>query len=196
MCSTSVSAFEILMQYKNPDIESSYRENDLGRSLYDLVLEKKPKKIIEWGTLYGYSAVAMAMALDELGGGHIDAYDLFDDYEFKKSSMENTQKNIDRYGVSSYVTLKKGNFDEWLKNPEPFDLLHVDISNKGDTIARLHVAVAGQVARGATVVFEGGSEERDEVEWMKRYDCKKIADSGVSYRLLDARFPSIGIMMP
>lgn len=182
------------MKYQNPDVESSYRENDLGRTLYNLVLEKKPRKIIEWGTLYGYSTIAMAMALDELGGGHITGYDLFEEYKFKHSSIENTQKNLERYGVANYVTLKKGNFDEWLKAPEPFDILHVDISNKGDTIARLYTAVKDQVASGATVVFEGGSPERDEVEWMKKYGCKKIADSGVPYRLLDARFPSIGII--
>jgi len=182
------------MKYQNLDVESSYQENDLGRTLYGLVLEKKPKKIIEWGTLYGYSAIAMAMALDELGEGHIDAYDLFDEYAFKHSNMEDTQKNLERYGVAEYVTLKRGDFDEWLKAPEPFDLLHVDISNKGDTIARLYAVVKERVAGGATVLFEGGSSERDEVEWMTKYGYQKIADSGVPYRLLDARFPSISIM--
>lgn len=57
------------MKYTNPDIESSYRDNDLGRTLYDLVLKYKPKKIVEHGILFGYSTVAMAQALDELGGG-------------------------------------------------------------------------------------------------------------------------------
>lgn len=182
------------MRYQNPDIESSYKENDLGRSLYNLVLERKPKKIIEWGTLYGYSSIAMAMALDELGEGLIIGYDLFEDYEFKHSRIEDTQENLEQYGVAKYVTLKKGNFDEWLKNPEPFDLLHVDISNKGDIIARLYVAVKDQIDNGSIVVFEGGSQERDDVEWMVKYGCQKIADSGVPYQLLDPRFPSIGVI--
>jgi len=183
------------MKYKNSDIYSSFQKNDLGRTLYDLVLEKKPKKIIEWGTLYGYSTVAMAMALDELGEGHITGYDLFDDYPYRHSTMEETQSNIDRYGVSKYATLKRGNFDEWIKNPEPFDLLHVDISNNGDTIARLYAGVKDRIAKGATVIFEGGSKEHDEIEWMVKYGFRKIADSGVPYRLLDARFPSISNIM-
>ncbi len=180
------------MKYTNPDIESSYRKNNLGETLYNLVLEIKPKKIIEWGVLYGYSTVAMAMALDELGEGHITAYDLFEDYTFKHSTIEKTQANIDKYNVSNYITLAKGDFEEWLKNPEPFDLLHVDVSNKGDTIARLYNAIKDQVAAGATVVFEGGAPgERDQIEWMVKYGFKKISDSGVPYKVLDERFPSL-----
>jgi predicted O-methyltransferase YrrM len=44
------------MQYKNPtDIKSSYSQNDIGKTFYDLVLKYKPKKIVEVGTLFGYS---------------------------------------------------------------------------------------------------------------------------------------------
>jgi predicted O-methyltransferase YrrM len=182
------------MKYKNPSIESSFQQNDLGQTLYNIVLEKKPKKIVEWGTLYGYSAVAMAMALDELGEGHITAYDLFEDYPFKHSSMEQTQSNIDQHGVSKYITLERGDFSDWIMNPEPFDLLYVDISNNGDTIARLYAGVKERIASGATVLFEGGSAEHDEIEWMVKYGFRKIADSGVPYQLLDARFPSISII--
>ncbi|HAT68012.1 MAG: hypothetical protein A2481_02005 [Candidatus Yonathbacteria bacterium RIFOXYC2_FULL_47_9] len=182
------------MKYQNPtEIESSYSENDLGRTLYDLVLKHKPKKIVEFGILYGYSTVAMAMALDEVGAGHIYANDLFEDYSFKHGTKEEVQNNIDRYGLTKYVTLGKKNFDEWLKQPEEFDLLHVDVSNKGDTIERLYEAVKGQVARGAIVVFEGGSKERDNVEWMLKYNSKKIRDTAVPFEVIDKRFPSISM---
>lgn len=185
------------MKYKNPEIESSYQENDLGRTLYDLVLRYKPKKIVEWGVLYGYSTVAMAMALDELGGGHITGYDLFEKYPYKHSTMEKTQANIDGYGLSKYVTLKRGDFGEWIKNPEPFDLLHVDISNKGDTIAELYEATKDQIVAGATVIFEGGAPgERDKIPWMVKYGYQKIDDLGVPYKVLDEHFPSISQILP
>lgn len=183
------------MKYKNPiEIDTSYSENDLGRTLYDLVLTNKPKKIVEFGVLFGYSTVVMAMALDELGEGHIYANDLFEDYKFKHSTIEQTQANIDRYGLTNYVTLVKSDFDEWLKKPEKFDLLHVDVSNKGDTIDRLYAAVKDQIDDGAIVVFEGGSEERDSVEWMIKYNCKKINDSNVPFKVIDARFPSLSMI--
>lgn len=182
------------MRYKNPEIESSYQENDLGRTLYDLVLRYKPKKIVEWGVLYGYSTVVMAMALDELGEGHIFAYDLFEDYQFKHSTLKKTQSNIDRYGVSKYVTLKKGDFEELLKSAEDFDMIHVDISNKGDTIERLYGVVKDKVQNGAIALFEGGSEERDKIEWMVKYNCKKLRDANVPFEVVDTRFPSLSII--
>lgn len=180
------------MQYHNPDIDSSFHEHDLGRTLYDLVLEKRPKKIVEWGVLYGYSTVAMAMALDELGEGHIVGYDLFDKYPFNHSTIEQTQGNIDRYGVSKHVTLRQGDFREWIKDPEQFDLLHVDISNHGDTIKELYEGVKDRVDAGATVIFEGGvTGEREQIPWMVKYGLPKISESGVAYKVLDERFPSI-----
>lgn len=183
------------MKYQNPiETESSYGENDLGRTLYDLVLKHKPKKIVEHGILFGYSTVVMAQALDEIGEGHIYAYDLFDTYAFKHSTMKETQANIDRYGLGKYVTLEQKDFEEWLKLSEDFDLMHIDISNKGDTIERLYEAVKEQVQKGAIVVFEGGSEERDNVEWMVKYNCKKLRDAKVPFEVIDERFPSLSII--
>lgn len=183
------------MIYTNPkDIESSYSENDIGKDLYDSVIKNKPKKIIEFGTLFGYSAVAMGMALHELGEGKLVVYDLFDKYKFKKSTKEQTQENIDRYGVSDFVELKEMDFEEWLKNPEQFDMMHLDISNKGDTIERLYEAVKDQIDNGSKVYFEGGSEERDNVEWMKKYNCKKIRDCSVPFELVNEKFPSLSVI--
>ena len=173
------------MDYRNPDIESSYRENDLGRTLYDLVLERKPKKIVEIGALYGYSAVAMAMALDEIGEGHLTVYDLFDDYQFKHGTMKEVQRNLEIYGVQGFVTLVKKDFEQWIKNPEPFDLLHLDISNKGDIIDQVYAAAKGQIADGSIVVFEGGTDERDQVEWMRAYKQKPIRAAATPFSVID-----------
>ncbi|MBX4216181.1 hypothetical protein KW797_04505, partial [Candidatus Parcubacteria bacterium] len=74
----------------------------------------------------------------------------------------------------------------------PFDLLHVDISNHGDTIARLYKGVKDRIAAGATVIFEGGaSGAREQIPWMVKYGFPKIADAGVPYKVIDGRFPSI-----
>ena len=137
----------------------------------------------------------MAMALDELGSGHIRAYDLFEDYPFKHGSMEGVAEAVRGYGLSKYVTLEKKNFDDWLAAPEPFDLLHVDVSNKGDTITRLYESVSERIAQGAAVIFEGGSEERDNVEWMIKYNATKINDSGVPFKVIDSRFPSLSMLV-
>lgn len=177
--------------YINSDIESSYKENDIGQTLYDLVMEHKPKKIVEFGVLHGYSTVAMAQALKELGRGVIDAYDMWGKYPFKHSTMGETASNIANYGVSEYVNLLYGDLDTWLENPEDFDLLHVDISNTGDTIKKLHEVLKQHIAKGKIVVFEGGTYERDTVEWMEKYQKPKMYDAGVPYRIINSDFPSI-----
>lgn len=184
------------MQYRNPvEIKSSYSTNDIGRTFYDLVLKLKPKKIVEIGVLYGYSTVAMAMALDEIGEGHVYAHDLFEDYQFNHSTMQETQANIDRYGLSAYVTLSKKDYTEWLTEPEDFDLLHVDVSNHGETIERLYAAVKDRVNNGSIVLFEGGAPgERDQIPWMVKYGLPKISDTNVPYEVVDARFPSLSMI--
>lgn len=184
------------MQYKNPvDVKSSYSQNDIGRTFYDLVLKYKPKKIVEFGVLYGYSSIAMAMALDEIGEGHIYANDLFEDYPFNHSTIPETQANIDRYGLSSYITLSKKDFKEWLKQPEDFDLLHVDVSNHGETIESLYAAMKDRIDRGAIVLFEGGaSGERDQIPWMVKYGFPKITDTNVPYEVIDEKFPSLSMI--
>jgi predicted O-methyltransferase YrrM len=182
------------MKYQNPDIESSYKENNIGQTLYNLVLEKRPKKIVEIGALYGYSALAMAEALQELGEGHINAYDLFEDYPFKHPTLEQTTKNIARYGLTEYVTLTKKSLEEWLRSPEPFDLLHVDISNTADTINFLYEATKERIKNGSIVIFEGGSKERDEVEWVKKYNKRPIGETTAPFHVIDARFPSLSML--
>lgn len=186
------------MKYQNPiDAKSSYSANDIGQTFYDLILKYKPKKVVEIGVLYGYSSIAMAMALDEIGEGHISAYDLFEDYKYHHSTMPQTQANIDNHGVSSYITLTRKDYKEWLDSPEDFDLLHVDISNHGDTIKHLYDALKNRINNGAIVLFEGGATgERDEIPWMKKYGFPKICDSGVPYTVIDKRFPSLSMITP
>ena len=185
------------MQYTNPNIECFpfYKSNDLGKTLYDVVLKYKPKKIIEFGPLNGYTTVAMAMALDELKTCKIISYDLFEDYQYKHSTIKNTQKNIDSYGLSRYVKLKKKDFNEWLKNPEDFDLLYIDLSNTGEIIEKFYGAVKNQIDNGSIVVFEGGSEERDNVEWMNKYNKKKVGGTKVPYKVINWKFPSLSMIV-
>lgn len=177
------------MRYENPAIESSYRQNDLGQTLYDLVLDLKPKKIIEFGTLNGYSAIAMAMALDKLGRGTIDCYDLWNKYPHKNSTMQNAMENVSSYGLLKYVNFHYGDFWEW--KVEDADLIHIDLSNDGDIIERAVKKLKGFKGR---IVFEGGTKERDEVEWMKKYNKKPILQADVTYEVLNPDFPSISII--
>ena len=56
--------------YKEPKVYSSYRKNNIGQTLYDIVIKLRPKNIIEIGTYTGYSALCLAEGVKEYGMLH------------------------------------------------------------------------------------------------------------------------------
>ena len=175
--------------YQDIDIPSSYKENNLGKTLYNTVLRLRPFKIVEFGCLYGYSTVSMALALKELNQGKIYCYDIWEDYQYKHSTFQQTKDNIIKYGVEEYVEFIKMDYYEWLKKPEYFDLLHLDISNTGDILNQTYEALPEY----SQVIFEGGSIERDQVEWMAKYKAASINSVRdiIDYKVINNNFPSI-----
>jgi predicted O-methyltransferase YrrM len=184
------------LSYETIDIDSSYRENDLGRFIYNSVIRLKPKKVVEFGTLNGYSAVAIAMGLRDNGFGKLYAYDLWEKYPYKSAQQEKCRENIERYSLENLVVLGQVDFKEWLKNPEDFDLLHIDISNTGDVIKTAVNALRHKISEGSTIIFEGGSSSRDNVEWMVKYNKKPIYPlrKDLGYEILCEDYPSISII--
>jgi hypothetical protein len=55
------------------------------------------------------------------------------------------------------------------------DFLHMDISNDGDILKKTIECWGPKISTGGIIAFEGGSVERDNVEWMKKYHRKPIA---------------------
>lgn len=185
------------MKYKNPEVESSFRENDLGKTLYDLVFQLKPKKIVEFGTLNGYSTLAMAMALDTLTekskkpAGKIISYDLWDSYQFKHGVQSVVQDLLESKKLDKYVTLQRGDFTHWTPEGDE-DMVFVDVSNDGKIVKMLADKMKNSKA---FVIFEGGTLERDRVQWMTRFNKPPIRSSGVRYEIIDDRFPGISKLL-
>lgn len=177
--------------YINPEIESSYKDNNLGITLYNWVIYLKPKVIIDFGVLNGYSTIALAMACKENGFGKVKVYDLFEKYEYTRSNLETLIHNLKEYGLIDWVEIEQKNFFDWVKNPEQFDILHLDISNTGDIIKLAYDSLKG---KGGKLMFEGGSEARDRVGWMKVHNKKPINDCGVPYEVINPMFPSLSIV--
>ena len=102
--------------YQEPShIYSSYVPNNIGETIYNTVINLKPKKIIDFGLLYGYSTICLAQAVKDNGFGEIIGYDLFEDYQYKNSNKSIVEYNLQYYNLNSYVTLIKKDFYEWLK---------------------------------------------------------------------------------
>lgn len=172
--------------YINPDIESSYQYNDLGRTLYKHILYLKPEKVIDFGVLNGYSTICIAQALRENGKGKVKVYDLFENYEHNHAQFDKLIKNIKEWGLMDYVEIEEKNFFDWIKEPEDFDVLHLDISNTGDIID-----IVWDKLQGKNVIFEGGSEQRDRVGWMVKYNKRPINDSKAKFEVINSNFPSM-----
>ena len=175
------------MTYQEPKhIVSSYTQNNIGKSIYEAVIKYKPKKIIDFGILYGYSTVCLAQGVKDNGFGEIFAYDLFEDYKYKNAIKNVVLHNLEFYDLNQYVTFAKKDFKDWLLEYEEFDLLHLDVSNTGDTISKIYSKYPNSL-----VLFEGGTLERDNVEWMVKYDQPKISQSQVPYSIWNFNYPGL-----
>ena len=150
-----------------------------------------PSCIIEFGTLHGYSAVAMAQALRDLGSNAvIMCHDLWENYPYKHTSMQKTQDTIEKLELTKYIELIEMDFYNW--KPQPFDLMHFDISNHAEHLKYLKNLIEMHSLDG-TVLFEGGSKERDKVEWMK--DFKPINSLGINFITINENFPSLSLLL-
>ncbi len=97
---------------------------ELGRLLQVLVMQSKAQRILEIGTLFGYSTVLMARAMP--AGGALTTL------EVAPKHAELAQSNFDRAGVSAQVTILVGPADGSLRSltGPPFDFVFID-ADKG-----------------------------------------------------------------
>ena len=176
-------------------MRSSYIANDFGAVFRALVGGFKPLKLVELGVLDGYSTVSIAQGLqlndkNGHGRGHLDAYDLFEQYQYKHGTQAAVQAEIDAAGVAEYVTLFQA--DAYTVAERYADhsvhLVHVDISNTGDTLHRMIAAWDAKLVQGGLFCFEGGTAERDEVEWMKTYAALPIKPAVENDPILNTKY--------
>lgn len=159
-------------------MRSSYAQNNYKDVFTAILRGFCPKNCVELGVLDGYSTLAIGAALKKNGQGELTAYDLFEDYQFKHGNQAEVQSKLEEYGLEKIVTLYKRDaftvHDLYL--PCTVDLLHVDISNTGETISRIMSLWNEKMVCGGIIIFEGGTKERDEIEWMKKYNAPSIKD--------------------
>jgi len=173
-------------------MKSSYNNNLTYKELLEfMIFIKKPTKIIEFGILDGFSLQIFAKDKN----CEIEAYDIFEDFEGNGSS-----KNIiEVFKDTKNVKIEYGDFYEKYKDieNESLDILHVDIANNGDVYQFAIEKYLSKVKKGGIIILEGGSEKRDEVEWMKKYNKRKIKPYLESLNLswkTFGEFPSITVI--
>lgn len=155
-------------------MRSSYKENNYGQVFYDLACIHKPEKIVELGVLDGYSSLHFAKGLKDNNKGRLYCYDLWGEYDYNHGNLDEVFKMLYKNAVKDYVTLKTGDafevHKEWKDNE--IDILHVDISNDGNIVCEILNLWHNKV--NMLIAFEGGTQERDNVEWMVKYGKKPM----------------------
>lgn len=142
---------------------------------YGLVRGLRPVLCVELGTYAGFSAYWTALALKHNGQGSLYCYDLWEDYQYNKVDMKVAQKNL----LGLPVSLYKGDVFKVHKDYDngQVDYLNIDVSNDGDKLRYFLNKWYHKLSPHALVTFEGGTEQRDNVDWMKDYGKPKIRKS-------------------
>jgi len=173
------------------NIESSYKKNNFD-DIFKKICEKvNPESILEIGILDGYSLKAFANYSSK--DSDIVAIDLFDDYKYKNSNFKFVKNLFSQY---KNVDIKYGNFYEYHKICDNFDIIHIDISNDANTF-KYSLNHYFQKAN-KLLILEGGSKERDNVEWMTKFNKPSInkflknLDSEYKFDVIEL-FPSLTI---
>jgi predicted O-methyltransferase YrrM len=192
------------------NIRSSYIQNNFGELFENIVKARKVENIVELGVLDGYSTLHLAKFLPFNKkhydiDAHLDAYDLFEDYPYKHGNMQEVQSLLNEYNLQEFVTLYKADaFEVHTKYADnSVHLLHVDLSNTGDILKRIMQNWHQKMMRNGIILFEGGSTERDDVAWMKKYnmpsikheiETNEIINNHYIYSIYE-KFPSLTMLM-
>lgn len=153
-------------------MKSSYKSNiDFGEIISSVTFLKKPKYIVEIGILEGYSLSKFINSSSK--ETKIDAYDIFDKFNGKSADKQDLEQKFHKF---SNVNIKAGDFyDIYRLYPnKSIDILHVDIANNGDVFDYVFNHYIDKIKDTGIILLEGGSEKRDNVEWMIKYNKTKI----------------------
>lgn len=154
--------------WEKPPWYSSYIKNNYGDFFYSLMRVYQPEKVVELGTKAGFSAYHLARGLKANGRGSLDCYDLWENYEFNSVPQSVAEENLKKF--KDIIRYKLRNVIGVDKTYKSVDILHVDVGNEGEILDNIIPKWIGKTRQ--LIIIEGGSSERDKVEWMIKF--KKI----------------------
>jgi predicted O-methyltransferase YrrM len=152
-------------------VKSSYKEHNYAQVFQTLVFSINPRLIVEFGILDGYSLKALASSASP--SCQIDAYDLFDEFPYNAADFKSVNQTFSPY---TNVKIHKGDFygSQEIYQDKTIDILHVDIANNGEVYEYAIENYLPKLTNQGVCVLEGGSHQRDRVDWMLRYNKPKI----------------------
>ena len=152
-------------------LRSSYLNKlDYSDIFKTVLFSKQCKTIVEIGILDGYS---LETIIHSCPTSQIKAYDIFDEFNGNSADKEYL---IEKFHHYDNISIDYGNFFDihMVIENNSLDLLHVDIANNGETIQFIFDNYMQKMHKNGIIIIEGGSVERDNVEWMLKYDKQPI----------------------
>ena len=178
-------------------MKSSYLNNlNYGDIFKTILFMINPTSIVEIGILDGFSLKTMT---DNTSNNCvIKAYDIFDEFNGHSANKEALQKEFLK---NDNVTIEYGDFYKLCDDIQDnsIDLLHIDIANNGDVFEYVIKNYIKKIKKNGIIILEGGSNERDNVEWMNIYNKPKIQpiiekySSSVNIKVI-GKIPSLSII--
>jgi predicted O-methyltransferase YrrM len=152
---------------------SSYNNSDLnyGDLLNTITYLLNPKTIVEFGILDGYSLKCFNENSNDTC--NIYAYDIFDNFN---GNHANKQVLLEKFKEHKKINIDFGDFYKKFKDiqDKSIDILHVDIANNGEIYEFVLNNYINKLSENGIVILEGGSNERDNIAWMIKYNKPKI----------------------
>jgi predicted O-methyltransferase YrrM len=172
---------------------SSYTNKDLntGDVIDSLVYALNPSNILEVGILNGYSLQHFTNSASSTC--RIQAYDIFDDFNGNHANKEDL---LSMFKDHKNVSIEYGDFYKIHETIEDkLDIIHIDVANNGGVYEYAMDNYFNKLTDNGIMLLEGGSIDRDEVEWMNKYEKPKIHPVVKKYNMkVIGSFPSITII--
>jgi hypothetical protein len=183
------------IQNKMKRISSSFLKEKYWKLFYLIGFFSKDNFIYEHGVLHGYSLLSFAFGKFYSGSKKksVIGQDLFEKYKFNGSKYLNLNNQIKNFKLNKIINLIKKNL--MIKNDYKNNIFELKRINKPG-IHMIDLSNCGTIIESAInktnwrkvkfLIFEGGgSAERDNIKWMKRFKRKKIQPVLNLYRKKD-----------
>ncbi len=139
---------------------------EAGRFLYGLVRLLRPATVVETGSWLGYSALCIAQALEDNGGGHLHAFDLFGERPGWGTSITGpctdslavARAHAEHAGLSHRITFRAGDSSQGIRDTfagraDAVDFAFVDGDHRARGVLRDWEALDAAMRPGALIVL-------------------------------------------
>lgn len=133
---------------------------EVGKLLCVLVLARRPRTIVEFGSSLGFSTIHLAAAVRDAGAGRVITT------EIEPSKAEAAQRNLVACGLDDVVEMRVGDALSTLADIGEVDLLFLDgWNNLYEPVVDL---LRPRLSPGALVIADLSSDDPDQVTYVTR----------------------------